>query len=490
VKEKFIDTIETKLETRGTKKIIFPNRAYMEIHDTVYEMCTGRPNYSADLHCAQGSVIRNYLLRVVLPAITNERRKLERTGNSHNDENIDNNIDNNDNNDDKNKDNSITNYENALKFLEELQYRWNNHTIMRKHYSIFFGYLDRWYVKQQSLPTIKESVLNAFKETVYQQLDLEDDTLDCLIEFINGDRDRRRSSRRRSKSTMKTELYMDMDVDMDMDTKTDAGNNHSEHFITNNVVSNSSDNDNGSANDISSSLLSNASSDDDYDINETINLIKSIIGMYKEMGGCMKQLEGRLLKSLREYYSERWKIDLLRDHSVEGGVAELRETLDEEIKIFVTNCHLFSESKLGEEIIGKWLLEYVVQAASLERAGNNNSINNETSTSTNTSTYEQHFLQKVIDVHEKMEINKYELKLEFTRASREYYAQLRSDWMKNKVIPINEYMIRAEKSIKDEIRLIRFYIRSIEWGNEIFGAILEELITKFAIEFIDGQADD
>ena len=74
------------------------------------------------------------------------------------------------------------------------------------------------------------------------------------------------------------------------------------------------------------------------------------------------------------------------------------------------------------------------------------------------------------------------------RTSREYYQQLRLDWMTNKVIPVNEYMIRAEKLIKDEMQRIQFYVRCPGWGAEILGAILEELLTKFAIDFIDGHA--
>ncbi len=80
-------------------------------------------------------------------------------------------------------------------------------------------------------------------------------------------------------------------------------------------------------------------------------------------------------------------------------------------------------------------------------------------------------------------------KSDYIRISQEYYSQLRIDWMKNRVLPVFEYMVRAEKLVKDEIQRTKFYVQNSDWAIEIIEAILEELITKFAIEFIVKQND-
>ncbi len=226
----------------------------MEIHDTVYEMCTQRApyNYSKRIYDTQGDTINDYLQRVVIPAIEEKRVALVLVQHRH--------MVDNDNSTDKedyscssgaNDSNSIATDTNRaddeVAFLEELQFRWNNHVIMKKHYSIFFGYLDKWYVKHHSLPSVKESVSNAFKENVYQGLNLENDTLDTLIQFIDKNRRRRRAR----------------------------------HC---NIGGNSTVNNNNS--------LVGATSDGDcyHEVAATANLTKSIIGMYKEMGGCMNEL--------------------------------------------------------------------------------------------------------------------------------------------------------------------------------------------------------
>ena len=56
--------------------------------------------------------------------------------------------------------------------------------------------------------------------------------------------------------------------------------------------------------------------------------------------------------------------------------------------------------------------------------------------------------------------------------------------MTNKVISINEYMVKAEKLVNDEIQRIKFYVQNPDLAIKIIEAILEEVITKFATEFI------
>lgn len=116
-------------------------------------MCTQRSpyNHSRELYNRHGETIENYLTRTVLPAL---RAKISQGG-------------------------SI--------LLRELEFRWSNHQIMNKWMTKFFYYLDRFFVKHHSLPTLSQAGLRAFKEHVYDEIKIE--STKAILDLINQERD-------------------------------------------------------------------------------------------------------------------------------------------------------------------------------------------------------------------------------------------------------------------------------------------------------------
>ena len=117
-------------------------------------MCTQRApyNHSQQLYQKHGETIQNYLERTVLPAI----RAQGASGG-------------------------------GVPLLQELKFRWENHTIMNKWYSKFFTYLDRFYVKHHSLPSLSQAGLTAFKTNIYEHVKV--GAKDAIIELIDKERD-------------------------------------------------------------------------------------------------------------------------------------------------------------------------------------------------------------------------------------------------------------------------------------------------------------
>jgi cullin 1 len=117
-------------------------------------MCTQRApyNHSQQIYQRHGETIQDYLERTVLPAI---RSKGASGG--------------------------------GVPLLEELEFRWNNHTIMNKWYSKFFTYLDRFYVKHHSLPSLSQAGLTAFKTNIYEHVKV--GAKDAIVELIDKERD-------------------------------------------------------------------------------------------------------------------------------------------------------------------------------------------------------------------------------------------------------------------------------------------------------------
>ena len=115
-------------------------------------MCTQRSpyNWSRDLYQRHGETIDNYLTRVVLPALR------DKTG------------------------------QGGTVLLTELKHRWNNHEIMNKWLKRFFTYLDRYYVKHHSLPTLTQAGLRCFRTKVFE--DLKEDITNAIIDLIEEER--------------------------------------------------------------------------------------------------------------------------------------------------------------------------------------------------------------------------------------------------------------------------------------------------------------
>lgn len=116
-------------------------------------MCTQRSpyNWSRDLYTRHGETIETYLRNTVLPALQ------DRTG------------------------------QGGTILLNELKHRWSNHQIMNKWLKKFFTYLDRYYVKHHSLPTLEQAGLGHFKTEIYQNS--KENATAAIISLIDEERE-------------------------------------------------------------------------------------------------------------------------------------------------------------------------------------------------------------------------------------------------------------------------------------------------------------
>ncbi|GLD93367.1 hypothetical protein PINS_up001959 [Pythium insidiosum] len=135
IKPKAIDVLLEILE-KGFDKVRvspFPPNSFMPIYTTCYNMCTQRApyNFSQQLYERHGLTFDSYLEAQVLPSLEKAPDEL---------------------------------------FLSGLVHRWQNHKLMNKWMSRFFMYLDRYYVKHHSLPTLEEAGLQSFDRVVFQKI--------------------------------------------------------------------------------------------------------------------------------------------------------------------------------------------------------------------------------------------------------------------------------------------------------------------------------
>jgi cullin 1 len=90
--------------------------------------------------------------------------------------------------------------------LTELRHRWINHQIMNKWLKRFFTYLDRYYVKHHSLPTLEQAGMRCFRTTIYDAM--KQDTTSAILGLINDERERKIIDKSLVKSIV--ELYEEM----------------------------------------------------------------------------------------------------------------------------------------------------------------------------------------------------------------------------------------------------------------------------------------
>ena len=116
-------------------------------------MCTQRSpyNWSRELYQRHGDTIERYLTTNVLPALR------DKTG------------------------------QGGTILLTELNHRWSNHQIMNKWLKKFFTYLDRYYVKHHSLPTLSQAGLRCFRTHVYDEMKV--DVTKAILALINEERE-------------------------------------------------------------------------------------------------------------------------------------------------------------------------------------------------------------------------------------------------------------------------------------------------------------
>lgn len=155
IKKNAIDKLEDILDN-GLKEVegrMFGNKDYIKVYTCCYDMCTQRSpyNHSRELYARHGQTIEVYLTTTVLPAL---RAKASQGGTI---------------------------------LLNELQFRWSNHQIMNKWMTKFFNYLDRFFVKHHSLPTLSQAGLRHFKDHIYEEIKME--ATNAIIELIDQERE-------------------------------------------------------------------------------------------------------------------------------------------------------------------------------------------------------------------------------------------------------------------------------------------------------------
>ena len=138
-------------------------------------MCTQRSpyNWSRELYQRHGETIDRYLSQTVLPALR------DRSG------------------------------QGSPVLLAELKLRWGNHQIMNKWLKKFFTYLDRYYVKHHSLPTLTQAGLRCFRTRIYDEMKPE--ITAAIIGLINDEREGNLIDKSLVKSIV--ELYEEMGMD-------------------------------------------------------------------------------------------------------------------------------------------------------------------------------------------------------------------------------------------------------------------------------------
>jgi len=151
IKKGAIDVLEKTLDDGFDT--CFEPKEYIRIYTTCYDMCTQRSpyNWSRDLYTRHGETIEQYLRNTVLPALQNK------TG------------------------------QGGTILLQELKHRWTNHQIMNKWLKKFFTYLDRYYVKHHSLPTLEQAGLQHFKAEIY--MNSKENSTSAIISLIDEERE-------------------------------------------------------------------------------------------------------------------------------------------------------------------------------------------------------------------------------------------------------------------------------------------------------------
>ncbi|KAH8071450.1 hypothetical protein JL721_4429 [Aureococcus anophagefferens] len=173
IKAKAIDVLEEMLNNGFDQKSqrLFAPKEYVQTYTTCYNMCTQRSpyNWSEQLYQRHGETICDYLTKTVrgprplaarpAPHSSAPRPQvLPALRHQHNDF-----------------------------LLTELTKRWANHKIMNKWMRLFFMYLDRYYVKHHSLPTLDVAGLKHFKTLVYNEV--KKDVVNAMIGLIDAERD-------------------------------------------------------------------------------------------------------------------------------------------------------------------------------------------------------------------------------------------------------------------------------------------------------------
>lgn len=141
--------VEILADTKEPVKPFTPSE-YIEVYTKCYNMCTQRnpSNWSQSLYARHGETIHEYLVSKVMPILKEKRDEF---------------------------------------LLKEMVARWKNHEIMDKWMRKFFMYLDRYYVKHNSIPTLHEASLEKFRTLIFEGEN--DDFVAAILVQINKERE-------------------------------------------------------------------------------------------------------------------------------------------------------------------------------------------------------------------------------------------------------------------------------------------------------------
>jgi cullin 1 len=163
IKQQNIITLEAGWErvyTKGVQKLerivqnglkeSFTNEEYMDLYTTIYQMCIQKtPHcYTPQLYERYEECIRNYLHSVVLPAIQGQRGEF---------------------------------------LIQEAVRRWADHKLMQKWLTMFFRYLDRFYIKRHNKLPLADVCVGLFRSIVFDPTKTK--LTGAILDMVKKDRD-------------------------------------------------------------------------------------------------------------------------------------------------------------------------------------------------------------------------------------------------------------------------------------------------------------
>ncbi|MCO5560862.1 hypothetical protein L7F22_014482 [Adiantum nelumboides] len=128
----------------------FTPEEYMKLYTTVYNMCSTKPPYghSKELYARYREAFYGYINTMVLPAIDGKQSE---------------------------------------SMLMELVRRWENHKVMVYWLTRFFNFLERYYIRKQSLPSLCDVANSCFRHLVYQKV--KHNVVETVVLLIDRERD-------------------------------------------------------------------------------------------------------------------------------------------------------------------------------------------------------------------------------------------------------------------------------------------------------------
>jgi len=171
IKTRAIDVLENILD--GELEAGQMNTStYMSTYDACCRLSDA--GYGRELYQKHGQIMEKYLVQTVLPAL------YEKSG-----------------------------IDDGPILLRELQHRWTNHKLMNKWLQKFLSYIDRYHVRLNNLPKLKDVGMALFKSRIYEEIKI--DTASATLALINQDREGKIIDKTLVKCTVESYELMEME---------------------------------------------------------------------------------------------------------------------------------------------------------------------------------------------------------------------------------------------------------------------------------------